>query len=83
VKPETPEAESVRMGTGADGIDADAARPEVGGEVAHARFQRRLGDAHDVVVLDHALAADVAERDDRALAALHQRQSLRVISVSE
>jgi hypothetical protein len=60
--------------TGADRVDADAARTEVGGEVAHARLERRLGDAHDVVVRIDALAADVGQRHDRALAAFHQRQ---------
>src|SRR3546814_3823818 len=35
---------------GRDRVHADVLVAEIGGEVAHARFQCRLGDAHDVVV---------------------------------
>ena len=48
-------------------------RPEVVGEVAHRALQRRLGDAHDVVVRRHPLRAEVGQRQDRA-AAPHQRR---------
>ena len=47
---------------------------EVPGEVAHGRVERRLRDAHHVVVRHGALAAEVGHRQDRAAAArLHQR----------
>src|SRR3546814_5218400 len=35
-----------------DGVDADAVAAEVGCQIAHAGLERRLGDAHDVVVRD-------------------------------
>ena len=55
-------------------IHADVLRPDVGGQVAHARLQRRLGHAHHVVVREHALAAKIRERQDAAAAApFHQR----------
>jgi len=50
---------------GGDGVDADAALAEVGGEIAHARLQRRLGHAHHVVVRHHLLGAVVGEREQR------------------
>ena len=53
-------------------MNADALGPELGGHVAHRAFQRRLGDAHDVVVLHDHLAAVVAHGEERA-AVLHQR----------
>src|SRR5690606_13529712 len=40
---------------GGDGVDADAPAAEVDGQIAHARLQRRLGHAHDVVVRHHLL----------------------------
>ncbi len=42
--------------------------PEVGGEVADRRLERRLGDAHHVVVRRDALRAEVGQREDRAAA---------------
>ena len=57
-----------------DGVDANAALAEVPGEVAHARVQGRLGDAHHVVVRHGADTAEVGHRHHRATAArLHQR----------
>src|SRR5207237_3893514 len=47
---------------------------ELAGEIADRRFERGLRDTHDVVVREHALAAQVGERQDAAAAALlHQR----------
>ena len=59
---------------GGDRVDADVLLAEVPGEVAHGRVERRLRDAHHVVVRHRALAAEVRHRHDRAAAArLHQR----------
>ncbi len=54
-------------------VDPDALGPQVVGEIAHRRLQRRLGDAHDVVVRHDPLRAEIGHGDDRA-APLHQRQ---------
>src|SRR3546814_13720126 len=54
---------------------ADVLRPKVDGEIAHARLEGRLGDAHDVVVRRHPLGAQVGERD-QAAAVGHQRPRL-------
>ena len=73
--PEMPDAASVLIGPGGNGIDANALRPEIGGQIADGRFERRLCHTHHVVVLEDALAAQVGEREDAAAAAaLHQRQ---------
>src|SRR5690606_20161172 len=54
-----------------DRIDADAVGPEVGGEIAHARLERRLGDAHDIIVRHYALGAVIGE-GEKAPALGHQ-----------
>ena len=59
-------------GPGRDRVDADALRPELGGEVADGGLERGLGDAHDVVVLHHLLGAVIGHGEERA-AVLHQR----------
>ena len=60
---------------GGDRVDADVPRAEIGREVADGRFERGFGDAHHVVVREHALAAEIGERQDAAAAALlHQRR---------
>ena len=70
-----PDAASVLIGPGRDGVDADVLRTEIGGQVAHRRFERRLRHAHHVVVGEHALAAEIRQRQDAAAAApLHQRR---------
>ncbi len=66
-----PDAASVLIGPGRDGVDANAVLAEVGREIAHAGLQRRLGHAHHVVVRHHLLGAVVGEREQRA-AGLHQ-----------
>ena len=58
---------------GGDGVDADAVRAEVGREVAHARLERGLGDAHHVVVGNDLLGAVVGQRH-HAAARRHQRR---------
>ena len=45
-----------------DGVDADAARRELDGEVAHDRLERRLRRADEDVVLEHALRAEARDR---------------------
>jgi hypothetical protein len=55
------------------GVDADVARTDIGGEIAHGRFERRLRNAHDVVPGDHAFGSEVRQREHTASAALlHQ-----------
>ena len=51
---------------GRNRVDADRLLAEVGGEIAHARLQRRLGDAHDVVVRHPFLGAVIGQRQQRA-----------------
>ena len=50
---------------GRDGVDADPARRELDREVADERLERRLRDADQRVVLEHALRAERGDRDDR------------------
>ncbi|KAG1436594.1 hypothetical protein G6F57_020591 [Rhizopus arrhizus] len=61
-------------GAGRNAIGADAARAQRRGQVAHAGFQRRLGQAHRVVVGHHAFGAQVGQRQHRRVASFHQRQ---------
>ena len=59
---------------GRDRVDADVLLAEVPGQVANGRVQRRLGDAHHVVVRHGALAAEVGHGHDRPAAPrFHQR----------
>ena len=51
---------------GRNRVDADVARAEVGGKIAHRGFQRRFGHAHDVVIRHHAHRAAEGQRDDAA-----------------
>ena len=51
---------------GRDGVDADVLDAEIGGEIAHGRFERRLGDAHDVVMRHPLLGAVIGQRQHRA-----------------
>src|SRR5208283_1160295 len=53
-------------------MNPDALGAELGGEIAARRFKRRLDGSHQVVVLDHAVRAIEAHREERA-ALLHQR----------
>ena len=58
--------------TGRDCVDPDAGAAEVDREVAHARLERSLGHAHDVVVGRDPLGTDIGERQ-QAAARGHQR----------
>ena len=51
---------------GRDRVDADVLAAEIGGEIAHRGFERRLGDAHHVVVRHPFLGAVIGEREQRA-----------------
>ena len=74
VKPAIERAASVRTGPAETALTRMFFWPEVPGEVADGRVERRLRDAHHVVVRHGALAAEVGHRQDRAAAArLHQR----------
>ena len=67
-----------------DRVHADVLEPEIPGEVADARVEGRLRDAHDVVVRDGALAPEIGHRHDRAAAArLHQRLGRREHATNE
>jgi len=61
-------------GTGRDCVDADVLAADRGGEVADSGFQTSLGDAHDVVVGERDLGAEVGEGDD-GTAFSHKRYS--------
>ena len=68
---------------GRDRIDADGARTEVHRQIAHRRFQRRLGRTHGVVVRHRALAAVIGQGQHRA-AVRHQRsRALRRLGEGE
>ena len=56
---------------GRDRVDADVLLAQVLGEIAHARFERRLGHAHDVVVRHHLFRAVIGQRQ-QAAAVRHQ-----------
>src|SRR5581483_990428 len=49
-----------------DRVDANAIGAERRREIAHARLEARLGEAHHVVVRHHALRAEVGQREERA-----------------
>ena len=51
---------------GGDRVDANVVGTEVGGEIAHARLERRLGDAHHVVVRHDPRRAAEGQRQHRA-----------------
>ena len=60
-------------GPGGNGVDADFAGAQFGGEVTDFGFERGFGDAHDVVVFDDARGAEIGEGHDGA-AIGHQRR---------
>src|SRR3546814_4095224 len=51
-----------------DRVHTHALRAIVVGEIFDAGFERRLGDAHDVIMRDDLLRAIIAERQQRAAA---------------
>jgi len=53
-------------GAGGNGVDADLASTEFGGEVADFRFERGFGDTHDVVIFYDARGAEISESHDGA-----------------
>ena len=53
---------------GADGVDANAARAEIVGQVLHGRIEGRLADAHHVVARHRLLAAEIGHRQRSARA---------------
>ena len=65
LKPAMPAGRERPDRAGADRVDPDPVRAEVGGEVADGRLERRLRDAHHVVVRDDLLGAVVGQRHDR------------------
>ena len=66
-----PEAASVLIGPAEMALTRICSLAEIGGEIAHAGFQRRLGHAHHVVVRHHPLGAEIGERQ-QAAAVRHQ-----------
>ena len=59
--------------SGRDRVHADAFGTEIQREITHASFKARLGQTHHVVVDQRTLGAEITEREDRTLAALHLR----------
>ena len=55
-----PDAASVLIGPAEIALTRMPFGPEIAREIPHRRLERRLGDAHHVVVREHALAAEVA-----------------------
>jgi hypothetical protein len=51
---------------GGDRVDADPVGAQVVRQIAHRRFQCRLGHAHHVVIGRHAVGALIGQRQDRA-----------------
>jgi hypothetical protein len=68
-----PDAARVASGSGEMAWTRMPLGPQFGGEVAHRGFQRRLGDAHDVVILHHDLAAVIVGHREQRVAHAHQR----------
>src|SRR6185437_8335018 len=62
---------------GGNRVHADAVAAEIGSQIAHARFERGLGDAHDVVVRRDAAGAEIRYRDQRATPRHQPRGALR------
>ena len=77
-----PDAASVLHRAGRDRVDADALAAEVDRQIAHRRLERRLGDAHDVVVRRHLLGADVGQ-GQQAAAVCIRGSARRARSVNE
>ena len=72
------EVADARCSQGLDGpgryrVHADVALPEVCGEIAHTGFQRRLGNAHDVV-MGHDPFGTVIGQGDQAPAFIEKRR---------
>ncbi len=61
---------------GRDGVDADALAPEIDRQIPHGRLERRLGEAHDVVVRHGPFAAVEGQRQHRATVAHQPRGTL-------
>ncbi len=57
--------------TGGNRVDADIVAAEIDGEIPHAGFERRLCDAHYVIIRHHPLGAGIGERQ-QAAAVRHQ-----------
>ena len=74
-KPPMPAAASVLTGPAEMALTRMFFGPQICREVADRAFERRLGNAHDVVVRKHARAAEIGQRDDASAAPrLHQRR---------
>ena len=70
-----PDAASVFTGPAEIAFTRMFRGPELGRQVPHRRLERGLGDAHHVVIGEHALAAEVRQRQHAAAAALvHERR---------
>src|SRR5262249_15159654 len=67
-----PEAARVASGPGEMACTRMPFGPSSAADIADRAFERRLGDAHDVIVLNDHLAAVVGHREERAAFA-HQR----------
>ena len=69
-----PAEASVLIGAGRDGVHPDVLRARDRSPVADRRLERRLRDAHHVVVREDAVAADEGERQTLPPPLLHQRR---------
>ena len=56
-----------------DGIDPDPFWPQVVRQITHARFQRRLGHTHDIVMGNNLFRSHIRHSKNRTLAPFHQR----------
>ncbi|MNK84454.1 hypothetical protein D3C87_1043030 [compost metagenome] len=61
---------------GRNAVGADPAPAHGFGEVAHACLERRLGQAHGVVVRNHAFGAEVGQREERCLVGQQRQRGL-------
>jgi hypothetical protein len=61
-----PEAASVLIGPAEIALTRMLLLAEIGGQIAHAGFERGLGDAHHVVVRHPLLGAVIGQREHRA-----------------
>ncbi len=62
--------------TGADGVDADVLLAQIPRQITHGRFERRLAQAHHVIVWNDLVPAEIRQRQHRSptgIAEIRQR----------
>ena len=78
-----PLAARVLIGPALIALTRMSSAAEIGGQVAHGGFQRRLGDAHDIVVRHHPFGAQIGQGQQGAAAAASSAPPRRQTAVNE